>query len=247
MISPSNTVTTLTRLVPGLNDPVDIDHLYPTGERNYVRTPPSSHLTAAPLARFAKQKGIKRLFLSWDRNVPYWATFASDVRRAAQHLGIEIAGAAPFDPEARTYEHLAGRIASTRADGIMLAANVPPSTRALLSDLRARLGPDVTLIGSEGFLGDLSAAEPAALGMYVAYPGADVEVLPPAGKRFLKDLEVERASRACSTPRLRRRQPRSCSTRSPAPMACGCRLPGSCSRQRSCTESSATSASKQER
>ena len=51
--------------------------------------------------------------------------------------------------------------------------------------------PDVTLIGSEGFLGDLSAgAEPAALGMYVAYPGADVEVLPPAGKRFLKDLEA---------------------------------------------------------
>jgi DNA-binding SARP family transcriptional activator/ABC-type branched-subunit amino acid transport system substrate-binding protein len=190
MISPSNTVTTLTRLVPGVSDPAELEHLYPTGEQNYVRTPAASHLTAGPLAQFAKAKGVKRLFLSWDRNVSYWATFAADVRDAARHLGLEIAGAAPFDPEARNYEQLARRIASTRADGIMLAANVPPSTRALLSDLRARLGPDVTLIGSEGFFDDLSAAEPAAVGMYVAYPGADVEVLPPAGKRFLKDLEA---------------------------------------------------------
>jgi branched-chain amino acid transport system substrate-binding protein len=72
----------------------------------------------------------------------------------------------------------------------MLAANVPPGTRALLGDLRAGLGPDVTLIGSEGFYDDLSPAGQAARGMYVAYPGAAVEVLPREGKRFLKALEA---------------------------------------------------------
>jgi DNA-binding SARP family transcriptional activator/ABC-type branched-subunit amino acid transport system substrate-binding protein len=190
MISPSNTVTTLTRLVPGVNDPAFLEHLYPTGERNYVRTPAASHLTAEPLARFAKSRGVKRLFLTWDRNVPYWATFAADVRQAARHLGLEIAGSAPFDPEARNYEKLARRIAATRASGVMLAANVPPGTRALLGDLRAGLGPDVTLIGSEGFYDDLSPAGQAARGMYVAYPGAAVEVLPREGKRFLKALEA---------------------------------------------------------
>ena len=70
MISPSNTVTELTRLVPGVNTPPDLQHLYPTGERNYVRIHPPTHLTAAPLARFAKEKGVKRLFLSWEGDNP---------------------------------------------------------------------------------------------------------------------------------------------------------------------------------
>ena len=107
-------------------------------------------------------------------------------------MGLQIAGAAPFDPEAGNYSQLARRIASTRADGVMLAATiVPPSIHALLRDLRSGLGPGMTLIGSEGFLGNLfAAAGPPALGMYVAYPGADVEVLPPAGKRFLEDLKA---------------------------------------------------------
>ncbi len=86
MISPSNTATTLTRLVPGVEVRADLEHLYPTGERNYVRTPVSSHLTAEPLARLAKERGLKRLFVSWDRNDSYWATFSADVPDAARHL-----------------------------------------------------------------------------------------------------------------------------------------------------------------
>jgi branched-chain amino acid transport system substrate-binding protein len=88
-------------------------------------------------------------------------------------------------------------MASTRADGVVLAANLAPSTRALLRDLRAGLGPDVTLIGSEGFAGRINvfaAAGRPALGMYTSYPSADIEALPealpPAGKRFLRVLEA---------------------------------------------------------
>lgn len=189
MISPASTVTDLTRLVRGVNTPEDLRHLYPTGERNFVRTAGAGHLTAAAMAQFAKQKGVKRLFLSWDGNY-YWGAYAADVGRAAQSLGIQIAGAAPFDPEARDYDQFARRIASTRADGVVLAAFLVPSTPALLRDLRAGLGPRVTLIGGEDFQPTFALAGPAALGVYWAYPGADIEVLPPAGKRFLQDLKA---------------------------------------------------------
>ena len=99
----------------------DLRHLYPTGERNFVRTAAAGHLTATAMAQFAKQKGIKRLFLSSNGN-PYFAEYAADVGSAAKSLGIQIAGAAPFDPEARNYARFARRIAATRADGVVLAA-----------------------------------------------------------------------------------------------------------------------------
>jgi branched-chain amino acid transport system substrate-binding protein len=146
MISPASTVTDLTRLIPGVSHPEDLEHLYPTGERNFVRTAAAGHLTAAAMAQFGKQKGVKRLFLAWERN-HYWAAYAADVGRAAQSLGIRIAGAAPYDPEARDYDRFARRIASTRADGVVLAA-FEPTTPALVRDLRASLGRHVTLIGA---------------------------------------------------------------------------------------------------
>ncbi len=188
MISPASTVTDLTRLVRGANPPADLEHLYPTGERNFVRTAAAGHLTAAAMAQFVKQKGVKRLFLAWERN-DYWAEYAADAGRAAQSLGIRIAGAAPYDPEARDYDRFARRIASTRADGVVLAA-FEPTSPALLRDLRAGLGRRVTLIGGEDFQPTFKVAGPAALGVYFAYPGADISLLPPAGKRFLKDLRA---------------------------------------------------------
>ena len=80
--------------------------MYPTGKRNFVRTPAGMRLTATAMAQFAKQKGVKRLFLS-SNGEPYYAEYAAEVGRAAQSLGIRIAGAAPFDPEARNYERFA--------------------------------------------------------------------------------------------------------------------------------------------
>ena len=71
----------------------------------------------------------------------------------------------------------------------MLAA-FPPSTPALLRDLRAGLGRRVTLIGGEDFQPSFKVDGAAALGVYYAYPGADTTLLPAAGKRFLKDLKA---------------------------------------------------------
>ena len=185
MISPASTVTSYTRLVPGVNSLRDLKQLYPTGERNFVRTAPAGHLTATAMAQFAKQKGVKRLFLSWEDN-DYWAAYAADAGRAAQSLGIQVVGAAHYDLEAHHFDLYARRIAATHADGVVLAGFEP--TPALVRDLRTGLGRSVTLIGGEDFQPNYKEVGPAALGVYFAYPGAEMSLLPPAGKRFLKDL-----------------------------------------------------------
>ena len=48
----------------------------------------------------------------------------------------------------------------------------------------------MTLIGAEDFSPTFASAGRAALGVYYAYPGADMSLLPPAGKQFLKDLRA---------------------------------------------------------
>ena len=104
------------------------------------------------MAQFAKQKGVKRLFLSCERQrrttphtPPTW-----DEQPSPWGSGSP----APLHSTRRrttTIDSLDG-IAATRADGVVLSAYPPPHTRALLRDLRAGLGPRVTLIGGEGFL-----------------------------------------------------------------------------------------------
>ena len=73
-----------------------------------------------------------------------------------------------------------------------MAGAAPPHVGTLIRDLRARVGPGVALIASDGFAGftELLAAGPAAEGMYVSNYGIPNRELPPAGRQFLRDLEA---------------------------------------------------------
>ena len=218
MISPASTGTTLTRLVRGDNTPKDLEHRYPTGERNFVRTAAAGHLTATAMAQFAKQKGVKRLFLSWDGN-GYWGAYAADVGSAAKSLGIQIAGAAPFDPDARDYDQFARRIASTRADGVVLAAFLAQHPRtAARSPCRPRSPCDADR--GRGLPADLRR-EPGLppSGCTTPTPALTCRYSPRPESGSCKISKPARASRASSTPPPPPSQPRSCSTRSPAPTA----------------------------
>ncbi len=186
MISPSNTPTFLTR--PGWGtDPEELEELYPSGERNFVRIAAADHLQAAALVEAARQLGATRVAVLWDREDRYVAGFAADMRERAQALGLELADSAAWNASARRFDGLARRVAATRPDAVLLAGAGPPHVDSLLRDLRARLGEDVALIASDGFQG---ASGPAARGLYYGYYGIPNAELPPAGKRFLEDLEA---------------------------------------------------------
>ena len=191
MISPSNTVTGLTRPWRGMR-PGELEELYPTGQRNYARIAAADHLAPLALAETAQQLGATRVVVLWDREDPDTAAYAADMRRRARELGLEVADSGAWDPTARRFTALAGRVADARPQAVLMTGAAPPHQGALIRDLREALGPDVDLIASDGFAAfeDLiSAAGKAAEGMYVGNYGVPNDELPPAGRKFLEELE----------------------------------------------------------
>jgi branched-chain amino acid transport system substrate-binding protein len=194
MISPSNTFTGLTRPYRAMRRG-ELEDLYPSGERNYVRIVAADPLSPTALAEAARDLGRKRAFVTWDGDDPYMEGFAADMRQAARRLGLQIAGATAWNPRARDFAQLARRIETTRPEAVLTAGAAPPHTGALLRDLRAGLGPGVAFIASDGFADFpalTAAAGPAATGMYVGNYGLPDGKLPPTGRRFLEQFEKAR-------------------------------------------------------
>jgi ABC-type branched-subunit amino acid transport system substrate-binding protein len=194
MISPSNTGTGLTRLY-GVPLRSDLKELYPSGVRNYVRIAAAEHLQAAARAELAKELGLKSLFTLSQPGDPDWAGLAADTGKAARGLGLELAGAATWDPKARDFERLAREIARTGAEGVVITGALSLAEGKLIRDLRAVLGPRVAFIANDGFLvldELIEAAGAAANGLYISTYGIPDGELPPAGKRFLEEFEAAR-------------------------------------------------------
>ena len=165
----------------------ELERLYPTGQRNFVRIAAADHLAPVALVQAAKELRRSRVFVLWDRDDSYMAGFADDMRAAARTLGLDVVGAAGWDPGARDFARLARRVAAARPEAVLMAGAAPPATPALLRDLRAHLGRRPALIASDGFADfeRLRESGRAAQGMYVANAGIPNAELPPAGRRLL--------------------------------------------------------------
>jgi branched-chain amino acid transport system substrate-binding protein len=104
MMSPANTFVCLTEGGPGCED-TEPDKYYPTGNRNYVRVVPHDAYQGAAMAEFMQAQGIKKIYVLNDKEA-YGLGVATNLRNAAEHLGIEIAGFEAWDPKASSYEGL---------------------------------------------------------------------------------------------------------------------------------------------
>jgi branched-chain amino acid transport system substrate-binding protein len=189
MISPSNTGTGLTRSYPGW-PPSELETMYPSGERNYVRIAAANHLQAVAMIELAKELGAKSVFLLGNND---YDGMPADARRAVQNVGLDVAGAADWDPEARDFARLARRIARSRPDAVAIFGVFAENEGALIGDLRDALGPDTPLIAGDGFMplkGLVNLAGPAARGMYLGVYGLPNGELPPTGARFLEEFEA---------------------------------------------------------
>jgi DNA-binding SARP family transcriptional activator/ABC-type branched-subunit amino acid transport system substrate-binding protein/streptogramin lyase len=194
LISPANTRTDLTRGgqgavrgAPGV--------FYPTGVRNFVRLAAADDLFGAGIALFARQRGLRRVYVLKTGETSYGIGLTSGFVRAAPRLGLGIAGSGVWDPKASSYAALAKAIARSGADGVFLG-DYGLNGGALIKALRSRLGEQVTLVASDGFTpvsGLLHEAGRAALGMYLMFPVAPVERLGPAGRNFVAAFRATQA------------------------------------------------------
>lgn len=194
MVSPADTWPCLTRGVPGGCDGSEPDRFYPTGVRNYTRVIPSDVSQGAFDAEFAAKLGVQRIYVLTDEE-PYGRAVATVFRRAAEHLGIDIAGVESWDPGASSYSVLFKRVEQSGADAVFLGGTIDEHSAQLLEDKVAVLGPNegrVKLIAPDGFASPatLDEAGSAAAGMFISSPGVPTESLPAAARELADALQA---------------------------------------------------------
>ncbi|HEX2044983.1 MAG TPA: branched-chain amino acid ABC transporter substrate-binding protein [Gaiellaceae bacterium] len=151
MVSPANTYVCLTEGGPGCAED-EPDRYYPTGTRNYVRVVAHDAYQGAALAEFMQQQGTTKLYILNDREA-YGLGVATNVRNAAEHVGIEVVGFEAWDPRASNYEALMRQIQQAGADGVFLGGLIDENGAQVIKDKVAVLGDNeqVKLYMPDGF------------------------------------------------------------------------------------------------
>jgi len=191
MISPGNTLVCLT-LTSDTCAPDEPRKYYPTGKRNYVRVVPNDAYQGAGLARFARQRGFRRVFVLYASNDPTSLGQGTTFRNASKQLGNPIVGFEQWDPKATDFKDLMRDAKKRNADAIVLAGLIEQNGDRLIKDKVSVLGPnsDVGLMAYDGFAqqSTIDKAGPAADGMFASVPGRAPENLAPRGKKFVAKL-----------------------------------------------------------
>jgi hypothetical protein len=126
--------------------------LYPTGQRNYLRVYPTDDMQAAALATLARDTlGARTVYVVHDGEDAYGEIVAAYMRRAAANAGLDLAGTARWDPQAKTYDDLAGKVAAAGPDAVLVSGLLDSNGAAVVSAIRAALGPDVPILVPDGF------------------------------------------------------------------------------------------------
>jgi branched-chain amino acid transport system substrate-binding protein len=192
MISPANTFVCLTEGGPGCED-TEPDKYYPTGNRNYTRVVPHDAYQGAAMAEFMQSQGVKSVYILNDKEA-YGLGVATNLRNAAEHLGIETAGFEAWDPKASSYEGLFRKIGGSGADAIFLGGLIDENGAKVIKDKVATLGPNdgnVKLFAPDGFTTQqtIDEAGTAAAGMFMSVAGVPIDQFTGAGAEFAAEFK----------------------------------------------------------
>jgi branched-chain amino acid transport system substrate-binding protein len=195
IVSPLNVDVCLTEASPAC-DRTEPDKYYPSGTRNYLRLAPNEIYQAAALARFARDRGIERVYVLSDREA-YGVGIARHFSKAARALGLRVVGTASWNPNAPSYAALFRDVARSDADATFLGGVARQDGARLIREKVAVLGSNrakVKLLAPDGFAEQslLEEAGPAARGLYVASAGVSLDHFPPAGRALATRLSAER-------------------------------------------------------
>jgi branched-chain amino acid transport system substrate-binding protein len=192
MVSPANTFVCLTEGGPGC-EKTEPDKYYPTGNRNYTRVVPHDAYQGAAVAEFAKEQGVKSVYVLNDKEA-YGLGVATNFRNAAQHLGIKIAGFEAWDPKASSYEGLFRKIGGTGADAVFLGGLIDENGAKVIKDKVAVLGANdgkVKLLAPDGFTTQqtIDEAGKASAGMFMSVAGVPIDQFKGQGATFAADFK----------------------------------------------------------
>ncbi|HEU4973290.1 MAG TPA: branched-chain amino acid ABC transporter substrate-binding protein [Gaiellaceae bacterium] len=193
MVSPANTYPCLTVNLPGGCDSTEPDKYYPSGTRNYARVVPHDAYQGAAVAEFMQSQGVKSLYILNDKEA-YGLGVATTTRKAAESLGIEIAGFEAWDPKATSYTSQFQKIKASGADAVFLGGLIDENGAQVIKDKVAVLGPndgDVGLYAPDGFTQQSTIDESgtAAAGMFLSVAGVPIDEFKGTALEFIDGLQ----------------------------------------------------------
>lgn len=190
MISGANTYAGLTKGLPGLTQAGEPESYYPTGVRNYARVVAPDDVQGAVGARWAKERGIKSVYILDDQQL-YGKGIADVYESTAKGLGITIAGHEGIDTKATDYSALATKIVNANPESVYFGG-VTSSNPGLIWKALRSAGFKGELSGPDGMMSEdfLKAAGPDAEGTFLTFAGLPLDKLDevsPAGKKWHQD------------------------------------------------------------
>jgi branched-chain amino acid transport system substrate-binding protein len=193
MVSPANTYVCLTEGGPGCADD-EPDKYYPAGTRNYVRVVAHDAYQGAALAQFMQEQGTTTLYILNDKEA-YGLGVATNVRGAAEHVGIEVVGFEAWDPRASNYEALMRKIGQSGADGVFLGGLTDENGAQVIKDKVKVLGDNETvkLYMPDGFTQQSSIDESGVentRGAFFSVAGVPIDEFGPAGQEFIAEFST---------------------------------------------------------
>ena len=182
MVSAANTGVGLTMPF----EPGEPDKYYPNNcKRNYFRVIPNDLLQGQAGALWAKQLGLKTVWVVDDTEV-YGKGLADVFATEAPKNGLTVSGRDGIDGKATDYKSLADKIKAANVDLVYYGGITQNNAGQLWRDLRDAM-PDVALMGPDGIYESefLAAAEAAADGTYITTGAVPPSQLTGAGKTFV--------------------------------------------------------------
>ncbi len=134
MVSPANTYPGLTK--PGTGEANEPQVYRPSGKINYFRVVPADDIQGEVAAQWAKELGVKKVFVLHDREL-YGKGVADVFKRACGRLGIQVVGYEGIDPKAANYRSLVTKIKSTDADMVYFGGTTQTNAGQIAKDLVA--------------------------------------------------------------------------------------------------------------
>ncbi len=193
MLSPANTYVCLTQGGPGC-DKTEPDKYYPSGTRNYARVVANDAYQGAADAEFAQAEGVKNVFILNDKEA-YGLGVATNFQKAAESLGIKVAGFEAFDPKASSYEALFQNVKKSGADAVFIGGLICENGAQLIKDKVAVLGDNegVKLLTPDGFATQqtIDDAGSASAGMYMSVAGQPIDQFQGAAREFATNFSKE--------------------------------------------------------
>ena len=203
MISPCNTYPGLTKAVPWAQD--EPGKYYPTGMRNYCRTAISDDVQALGAAQWAKELGVKRVYVLHDAE-PYGYGIGWLFARFCTRLGIDVVGGAAVAvlPKAGDFRATAGKIAASGVDMTFYGGIIQSGAGRLWRDLKSAC-PEMRMMAPDALFerAFLVDAQGAAEGTLITFGGIPPAQLSGEGgsfyRRYKQTYGVEPESYAAST------------------------------------------------